>query len=263
MKTILVIGERPEQASALSENFGLYGIEAIPSARDWKLAVRCLTSHPVSLVLASVNKTQDSLEFFTALKELTEVPIVALGPSSDSDSIVWYLDNGAADYISAATPMNVLAAKVSSRLREEAQPSDASQVVQLRDLRIDLGARRVVRGSKVLALTPIEFKLLSILTENVERTCSRKMLLEQVWGKDFEDCAHYLRLYVGYLRQKLEPNPARPRYLVTDWGYGYRLTDPQRSESRAIRHRIAAKRRASAERSLPSPHTIPSAALPG
>ncbi len=262
MKMILVIGERPEHASALAQNLGLCGIEAIPCARDWKLAVRCLTSHPVKLILANVDNTAEAREFFHSLEELTEAPIIALGPASDYDGMVWYLEHGAADYMAASTPFNALAAKISALLREGAQ--FASDVMQLRDLRIDLAARLVMRGAKTISLTPIEFKLLSVLAQNVERTCSRRMLLEQVWGKDFEDCAHYLRLYVGYIRQKLEPNPARPRYLVTDWGYGYRLTDPQRNESRAIRHRIAAKRRASAERrTVPSPRRIPSAALPG
>jgi len=256
---LLVIGDRPEQATALAQNLGLYGIEAMPSAKDWKLAVRCLTSHPVGLIIASADKTQQSIEFFSTLSELTDVPIIALGSSSEADTIVWYLDNGAVDYIPASTPPKVIAAKVSSRLREgeHAASNGHRNVLELRDLRIDFAARRVVRGARTVQLTPIEFKLLSVLAQNVERTCSRKMLMGQVWGKDFEDCTHYLRLYVGYLRQKLEPNPARPRYVVTDWGYGYRLTDPQRSQSKAIRHRIAAKRRAAAEQSANAPRTVP------
>jgi two-component system KDP operon response regulator KdpE len=235
------------------------------------LAVRSLTSHPVGLIIASADKTQQSIDFFSTLRELTDVPIIALGSSSEADTIVSYLDNGAVDYLPASTPLKVLAAKVSSRLREREQAArnGNSHILELRDLRIDFGARRVVRGARTVQLTPIEFKLLSVLAQNVERTCSRKMLMEQVWGKDFEDCTHYLRLYVGYLRQKLEPNPARPRYVVTDWGYGYRLTDPQRSQSKAIRHRIAAKHRAAAEqnanapRAVPASHQVPQTFAPG
>lgn len=189
--------------------------------------------------------TQASIDFFSTLKELTDVPIIAFGPSSDADGMVWYLDHGAADYIPASTPMAVVAAKLSSRMRGES--SATQEVVRLHDLTIDLGARLVMRGNKPVALTPLEFKLLSVLTENLGRTCSRQMLLEQVWGKDFEDCSHYLRLYVAYLRQKLEANPARPRYVLTDWGYGYRLAD-----TRVAERRTAAARTRSSVRSAPA-----------
>lgn len=225
MKIILVIGDRSEQASALAQNLGLHGIEAIPCARDWKLAVRCMTSHQISLILAGIDRSSQSIEFFSTLIELTEIPVVALGPGTDADTMVWYLDNGASDYIPASTSLNVIAAKIHSRLREMPEAEDG-QVVQLHDLTIDLSARTVSRGVREASLTPLEYRLLRVLAENLGRTCSRRMLLEQVWGTDFEDCTHYLRLYVGYLRQKLESNPAKPRYLVTDWGHGYRLVDP-------------------------------------
>lgn len=233
MKIILVIGDRPEQAKALAERLGIFGIEAIPCARDWKLAVRCLTSHQVSLILLSVDKSQKSSEFFSTLQELTEVPITAFGMGTDADHVVWYLENGSADYIPANTPINVLAAKLSSQLRTGPQaPAPARGVINLRDLSIDLDAYVVTRSRRVVSLTPLEFKLLRVLAENAGRACSRKMLLEQVWGEDFQSCAHYLRLYIGYLRQKLEVDPARPRLLLTEWGYGYRLVKPRQVERR-------------------------------
>lgn len=245
MKIVLVVGDGSHHASAIAENLGLHGIEAIPCDRDWKLAVRCLTSHPISLVVAAVDKTHESVDFFRTLGDLTDVPIVAFGPSSDADTMIWYLDNGAGDYISAATPMNVFAAKITSRLRESSDAADA-EIVRLPDLTIDLRARVITRGSKSVSLTPLEYKLLSVLSKNLGRTCSQKMLLEQVWGKDFGDCRHYLRLYVGYLRQKMEVNPAKPRYLVTDWGHGYRLVDPPPGQRRLGSH-------APGLRSLPAP----------
>jgi two-component system KDP operon response regulator KdpE len=92
---------------------------------------------------------------------------------------------------------------------------------------IDLDRYAVTRAGEPIALTPIEFRLLRVLAENAGKACSHEMLLDSVWGPDFRDCAHYLRLYVGYLRQKLEDDPKRPRILATEWGYGYRLVAPQ------------------------------------
>jgi two-component system KDP operon response regulator KdpE len=223
---ILVIDQRPEHAVALAQRLGVHGIEAIPSARDWKLAVRCLTSHPISLIVAGVDQAQESIEFFQTLKELTDVPMIAFGPGSDAESMVWYLDHGAADYVPAATPTSVFAAKLLSRLRGEPQAS-GGEILELGELTINLSAPVVTVGARSVALTPIEFRLLSTLAQNLGRTCSRQMLLEQVWGRDFEDCAHYLRLYIGYLRQKIEAHPNRPQYLLTDWGSGYRLMAPR------------------------------------
>lgn len=233
MKIILVIGDRPEQAQALAERLGIFGIEAIPCARDWKLAVRCLTSHQISLILLRVDKSQKSSEFFSTLQELTEVPITAFGIGTDADHVIWYLENGSADYIPANTPINVLAAKLLSQLRMGREdPVQGRGVIHLRDLSIELDARIVTRARQAISLTPLEFKLLSVLAENAGSACSRQMLLERVWGEDFQSCAHYLRLYIGYLRQKLEVDPARPRLLLTEWGYGYRLVKPRQVERR-------------------------------
>jgi DNA-binding response OmpR family regulator len=231
LKIILVIGERPEQATALAQRLGVSGLETIPCARDWKLAVRCLTSHNISLIVAGVDRSPESAEFFMTMRELTDVPIVAFGAGNDANSIVWHLEHGAADYIPAASPANVLAARLALRLKD-GEPAQDRQVVRIRDLTIDTAARTVTRGNRVISLTPLEFRLLAVLTDNLGRSCSRQMLLERVWGKDFQDCTHYLRLYVGYLRQKIEVDPGRPRYLLTEWGYGYRLVEPTRTAER-------------------------------
>jgi two-component system KDP operon response regulator KdpE len=83
-----------------------------------------------------------------------------------------------------------------------------------------------------VSLTPIEFRLLSVLAENMGKACSRRMLLKAVWGDDFEDCSHYLRLYIGYLRRKIEPNHGSNQMIVTEWGYGYRLVESGRGAKR-------------------------------
>lgn len=232
MTNILVIGESPDQSSALAERLGTFDLDPIPCARDWKLAVRSLTSYRVSLVLLAVDGSEESAAFFQTLKDLTDVPIIALGRGKDSSEVMWYFDHGAVDYITASAPAGVLVGKLSLLARVESAGRD-DPVIRVGDLEIDPHRYVVTLGRKPVPLTPIEFKLLRVLAENVGRACSRQMLLERVWGRDFKDCAHYLRLYIGYLRQKLEASPGRPRLLLTEWGYGYRLVEPERALRRA------------------------------
>jgi two-component system KDP operon response regulator KdpE len=231
VNVILVIGDRPEQAKAFAERLGPVGIEAIPCARDWKLAVRSLTSHTVDLILLHVDDSEDSAQFFTTLRELTDVPVLALGVGNDPHQIIWYLDHGAVDYIPRTTPHRVLAAKIGALRRPQPLLMQERSLV-VGPLVIDVDRRSVTRNGERVSLTPIEFRLVEALARNAGRACSHRDLLQAVWGADFEDCAHYLRLYIGYLRQKLEENPRRPRTILTEWGYGYRLVEAQPAEVR-------------------------------
>ena len=227
MIMVLVVGERPEQANALAESLGILGIEAVASAKDWKLATRALVAHRISLILIDVDRSEESKTFFDTMRDLSALPILVRGPMSKTDLIISYLERGAIDYCGRTTPPIVLAAKIQSFVRSEPAAVAADTIVCAGDLAIDLGHRRVLKGSTEISLTPIEFRLLSVLAENFGRPCTHKELLEHVWGKDVTHCAHYVRLYIGYLRQKLEDNPARPRLLINEWGYGYRLTEPK------------------------------------
>jgi two-component system KDP operon response regulator KdpE len=201
---------------------GLMGVDALPSVREWKLAVRSLTSYRIDVVLMDISPGAESRKFFTVLKELTEVPMVVRAAEANGDEAVWYLDHGATDYLPQKMATAVLAAKIKS-LCKTIQASPERQALELGDLEIDLEARSVKRGGREVALTPLEFRLLATLAENAGKPLKRKDLLARVWGDDFRECAHYLRLYIGYLRQKLEDDPKRPRFILTEWGHGYRL----------------------------------------
>lgn len=233
MNVVLVVGERPEQASILAERLGVLGLEAIPSAKEWKLAVRCLTSHKVSLILLDVDGSKGSRRFFELLCEVTETPIVARGGVSSPDDAIWYLDNGATDYVTRTVPPQVLAAKIKLLMRG-AQSEASAGVIRLGALTVDLDRYSVTRSGEPISLTPLEFRLLRVLAENAGKVCSHQLLLDRVWGEDFLDCSHYLRLYIGYLRQKLESDPRRPTILLTEWGYGYRLMAPSLPEARTL-----------------------------
>lgn len=231
MNIVLVIGERPERAQALAERLGLYGVEAVPCARDWNLIQRSLTAHDVRLVTIDVDRSQASAGIFELLKASVAVPLIVLGVRSEPHQMIWYLDHGAADYIPRSTPHQVMAAKILSLLRMIAVGPKTS-TIRVGNLVIDFDRRLVSHAGVNISLTPIEFRLLSVLAENMGKACSRRMLLKAVWGDDFEDCSHYLRLYIGYLRRKIEPNHGSTQMIVTEWGYGYRLAGSGRGARR-------------------------------
>jgi two-component system, OmpR family, KDP operon response regulator KdpE len=220
---VLVVGERTEQAKALAERLRLYGVEAIHCARDWDLVRRSLMAHDVAVVTVDVDRSQASARFFERLNESVAVPLVVLGNRNDPDQVIWHLDHGAADYIPRSTPHQVVADKIMSLLR---MVTGDAPSIHVGDLAIDIDARVVSLAGVDISLTPIEFRLLAVLAENMGKVCSRCMLLKAVWGDGFEDCSHYLPTYVGHLRKKIEPNRGSPRMIVTKWGHGYRLVAP-------------------------------------
>lgn len=224
MDIVLVIGERPERAQALAERLGLYGVEAIPCARDWNLVQRSLTAHDVSLATVDVDGSPASASIFELLKASVAVPLIVLGVRNDPQQMIWYLDHGAADYIPRSTPHRVMAAKILSLLRMMAVGVKTSSI-RVGNLTIDFDRRLVSQLGVNISLTPIEFRLLGVLAENMGKACSRRMLLKAVWGDDFENCSHYLRLYIGYLRRKIEANHGSTQMIVTEWGFGYRLVE--------------------------------------
>lgn len=238
MNVTLVVGRGPDQSSALADRLGLLGVEAIPCARDWKLAVRSLMAHAVSLILLDVDESEDSLAFFQALDEVSDVPVIVRGAMTDSDNVVSYLESGAADFVGRTTTFPVLAAKIQSLLRSVQSNDSVAAPIEVGEVSIDLRSRTVMKGPEEISLTPLEFRLLKELAANKGRPCKHEDLLRSVWGEDFTSCSHYLRLYVGYLRQKLEDNPRRPRILLTQWGYGYRLVDPK-VDSKRVRTQAA------------------------
>jgi len=235
VNVVLVVGRGPDQANALAQRLGFLGVEAIPCARDWKLAVRSLMAHDVSLILLDVDNSEDSLAFFRILDEVSDVPVIARGVMANTDNVLSYLESGAADFVGRTTTLPVLAAKIQSLLRSVRSNGSTSAPIEIGAVSIDLRSRTVMKGPEEISLTPLEFRLLRELATNKGRPCKRKDLLKIVWGEDFTNCSHYLRLYVGYLRRKLEDNPRRPRMLLTEWGYGYRLVEPKAASKRVRR----------------------------
>jgi two-component system, OmpR family, KDP operon response regulator KdpE len=168
----------------------------------------------------------DGLSFITRLREWSQVPIIVVSARGQETDKVAALDAGADDYLGKPFGTNELLARIRVALRHAARTANesAASVFRQGDLEVDLGRRRVTVGGKELHLTPIEYRLLTTLVKHAGKVLTRQQLLKEVWGKPYEEQAHYLHVYMGHLRRKIEADPAQPRYLLTEPGVGYRLT---------------------------------------
>jgi two-component system KDP operon response regulator KdpE len=167
----------------------------------------------------------DGLEVTRRLREWSATPIVVLSARGQEGDKIAALDAGADDYLTKPFGVGELMARMRVALRHAARAGQegAEPVFAVGELRVDLARRQVLVGAAEVHLTPIEYKLLVTLIRHAGKVLTHQQLLRQVWGPAYTDAAHYLRVYMGQLRHKLEANPARPRYLLTEPGVGYRL----------------------------------------
>jgi len=169
----------------------------------------------------------DGFEVVRRLREWSQVPVLVLSARGQEEDKIRALDAGADDYVTKPFAMGELLARIRVALRHRAQVSEGDEpsVFEVDDLSIDFARRTVsVRGSEV-RLTPIEFRLLTTLARHAGRVMTHEQLLREVWGPGYTAQHHYVRVYVAQLRQKLEPDPARPKWIVTEPGVGYRLRE--------------------------------------
>lgn len=167
----------------------------------------------------------DGLEVIRRLREWTAVPIIVLSARGQEHDKVAALDAGADDYVSKPFGASELMARIRVALRHAtgASHEGGEATFKVGDLQIDFVRRQVVMGAREIRLTPIEYKLLTTLARHAGKVVTHQQLLREVWGPSHTDQAHYVRVYMAHLRHKLEAEPARPRYLLTEPGVGYRL----------------------------------------
>jgi two-component system KDP operon response regulator KdpE len=166
----------------------------------------------------------DGKDFIRDVRAWSDVPIVVLSARIEEHDKVDALDAGADDYLSKPFGVAELMARVRASLRRRARAGkEESAVARFDDVTVDLANRRVTKGGTEVHLTQIEFRLLSVLLSHPEKVLTHRQLLREVWGPSYVEHSHYLRIYMGHLRQKLEDNPARPRHFITETGIGYRF----------------------------------------
>jgi two-component system, OmpR family, KDP operon response regulator KdpE len=176
---------------------------------------------PDAIVLDLVLPDGNGIDVCREIRRWSTVPILVLSAVGDEHQKVLALDAGADDYVTKPFGSEELLARMRAVLRRRSDDGDSP--VQVGDLEIDLAGRSVRHGGEEVHLTPIEFDLVGKLAEHPGRLVTHRQLLQEVWGPGYEDETHYLRVHFAHVRAKLEPDPSRPRYVITEPGIGYRL----------------------------------------
>ena len=218
---VLVVDDEPQIIRGLRvilTNAG-YRVEEATTKKEALDAVS--VRPPDAIVLDLVLPDGDGIEVCKDIRRWSQVPIVVLSAVGDERQKVRALDAGADDYVTKPFGSEELLARMRAVLRRRSEEGDAA--VRVGDLEIDLADRTVRRNGKQLHLTPIEFDLLSKLAEHPGRLVTHRQLLQEVWGPGYEDETHYLRVHFAHVRDKVEPDPSNPRYVITEPGIGYRL----------------------------------------
>lgn len=207
--------------AALEEN----GFEYVEAESARKGLVRCETRMPDLIILDLGLPDLDGLEVIGTVRKWSKVPIVVLSARGREQDKVTALDAGADDYLTKPFGVEELLARIRVALRHAARAGspEADAVFRHEDLEVDLERRLVFVSGNEVHLTPIEYRLLSTLVKHAGKVLTHRQILVEVWGPNAESEHQYLRVYMNQLRHKLEPEPARPRYLVTETGVGYRL----------------------------------------
>jgi len=229
MTRVLVVDDEPQIVRALRINLRARHYEVL-TAQSGSQALDEAAHHPPDLVILDLGLPDlDGVEVIGGLRGWTDAPIIVLSGRAGSMDKVEALDAGADDYVTKPFGMDELLARMRAVARRSAaEPSEPQ--IRLGDVTIDLAAKRVIRAGDTgdIRLTPTEWHLLEVLLRHPGKLLSQRQLLQEVWGPGYADATGNLRLYMAQLRRKLEPDPARPRWLLTEPGMGYRFqSDPE------------------------------------
>lgn len=185
------------------------------------------TRKPNLIVLDLGLPDGDGVDFILDVRKWSSVPIIVLSARVNEIDKIKALDAGADDYLSKPFGVGELLARVRSTVRRHRKSAnDEQDAIQFGDVKLDMKAHLVTKGNLMVHLTPTEYRLLTVLATNAGRVVTNPQLLREVWGPSHSESSHYLRIYMGHLRQKLEDDPAQPKYLLTETAVGYRLLLP-------------------------------------
>ena len=230
--TVLVVDDEPRLADVVRMNLEVEGYRVLTAANGMEALARLTQDLPDLVVLDVMMPEMDGFETLKRLREVSSVPVIMLTVRAEEADRIKGLEIGADDYLTKPYSPRELQTRIKAVLRRAFAPVPARRrrIVVDEDLTIDFDSREVwVRGGKV-TLRPTEYRLLYHLVNNAGRLMTHDTLLSKVWGHEYRDESHYLRLYITYLRQKLERDPAHPKYILTERGMGYRFRDLDQAE---------------------------------
>jgi two-component system KDP operon response regulator KdpE len=226
MSRVLVVDDEPQIRRALGINLRARGYD-VDLAPDGENALDVAArNHPDVVVLDLGLPGIDGVDVIRGLRGWSQVPIVVLSVRDAESDKVAALDAGADDYVTKPFGMDELLARLRAALRRTTHAGEEA-VVETADFTIDLAAKKVRRDGGEVRLTPTEWHLVEVLVRNRGRLVAQRQLLQEVWGPEYHDEANYLRVFMAQVRRKLEPEPARPRYFITEPGMGYRFEPAQ------------------------------------
>ncbi|ADG05334.1 response regulator [Kyrpidia tusciae] len=227
---IVIVDDEPQIRKFLRVSLRAHGYETL-EAETGEDGLRQVTAGKPDLVILDLGlPDMRGADVLRAIREWSSVPVIILSVQEQEEEKIRALDAGADDYITKPFGMGELLARIRVALRHSAKAS-GDPVIKLGTLRIDLGTREVTVGGQAVKLTPTEYELLKALASHPGRVMTHRQLLKAVWGSGYEQDIHSLRVYIGQLRRKIEEDPARPRWIVTEPGVGYRLRLPHEETS--------------------------------
>lgn len=226
---ILIIEDDPQTRRLLKTNLCNRGWRVI-EAENGKLGLSLVKSDSPDLVILDLGLPDiDGISVTKRLRQLSDLPVLVLSARSQEQNKIMALDAGADDYLTKPFSTGELHARLQALLRRVMRTASSMEIFQTGDLKVELARRKVFIADNEVHITPIEYRLLLILIRHAGLVVTHRELLKEVWGVEHIHDQHYLRIYMGQLRHKLEVNPARPRYLLTEIGVGYRLVDDEES----------------------------------
>ena len=219
-KVVLVVDDDPAIRKVLTTELAAAGYEA-RAASDGVEALESIEAQPPDLILADLAMPNlDGFSLIAAVRRQARIPIIVLSVRGGESDKIRALDLGADDYVTKPVSLPELLARVRAQIR---RASPAKPILIFRELAIDVERRVVTQAERDVRLTPREFEILELLAENAGKPVSAQQILKRVWGPEQAVSADTVRVHVGSLRRKLEPDPANPRFLVTEPWVGYRF----------------------------------------
>ncbi|MBC7812707.1 MAG: response regulator transcription factor [Burkholderiales bacterium] len=227
-KRILVVDDEPRMINFIRMNLELEGHQVIESHNGLEALESVRTKLPDLVLLDVMMPELDGFETLRMLREFSTIPVIMLTAKSEENDKVYGLELGADDYITKPFGPRELTSRIKAVLRRADIPTSSPEqsILKIDDrLAVDFNRREVIVNGEHVKLRPTEYRLLYHLIENAGWTVPHDQLLAKVWGYEYRDEAHYVRLYVNYLRDKIEEDPSNPKYILTERGVGYRFVD--------------------------------------
>ena len=226
-RLILVVDDEERMARFIRLNLEQDGFQVIEAYRGMQAIQALRDSLPDLVILDVMMPDIDGFEVLKMIREISSIPVIMLTAKAEEDDRVQGLELGADDYVTKPFSPRELVSRVRAVLRRnESTGVPSKELIEVDDrFKIDFGRREIWVDGKLVKLRPTEYRLLYHLVQNAGWVLTYDQILSKVWGYEYRDEPHYVRLYINYLRQKIEKDPANPKYILTERGVGYRFVD--------------------------------------